>query len=81
MTRRYVKASELKSFAFCERAWFLERSHIASASVTDQARGAEDHRRHAVASHEAIAAQRVSHVLLLVGICGLVVAALWWWYQ
>ena len=38
MGERYVTASELKSFAFCRRAWLLERQGIESALVGEQAR-------------------------------------------
>jgi predicted dehydrogenase len=33
MGERYVTASELKSFAFCRRAWLLERQGIESAGT------------------------------------------------
>jgi hypothetical protein len=39
MSDRYVMASELKSFAFCRRAWFLERQGTVSALVSERARG------------------------------------------
>jgi hypothetical protein len=42
MSDRYVMASELKSFAFCRRAWFLEHHGAESALVGERTRGRAD---------------------------------------
>jgi hypothetical protein len=43
MRQRHIKASEVRSFAFCERAWHFERTGIQSALEKERARGEIDH--------------------------------------
>ena len=78
MPERPINASEIKSFAFCARAWFLEREGLPSDLETERARGVSDHRRHGIAAARADAAGRLSSALLILGLAGLAVAVFWW---
>jgi hypothetical protein len=49
MTEPYTRASELKDFAFCRRAWFLERQGIESALTEARQLGTADHLHRAIA--------------------------------
>jgi hypothetical protein len=77
LRNRYIKASEIKSFAFCERAWLMERKGVRSALKQEQAFGQNDHRRHGLEAGRAEAKRRLSSLLLILGLIGLAVA-LWW---
>ena len=33
MNQRYVRGSDLKSFSFCKRGWFLEQRGLSPAST------------------------------------------------
>jgi len=79
MGERYVTASELKSFAFCRRAWLLERQGIESALVGKQARGQADHVSHGQIVQNANRGSRAATVLLGLGVAGIAAAALLWW--
>jgi hypothetical protein len=78
MNQRYVRASDLKSFSFCHRAWFLERQGLSPASSEDRNRGTVDHQNHSAAAQRMVQVQRYSKVLFLVGLVGLAAALLWW---
>jgi hypothetical protein len=74
---RYIRASELRSFSFCRRAWFLERKGIVSALQSAQTLGTADHQQHREAAAHATAAARVSSVLLIAGVLAFAISA-WW---
>jgi hypothetical protein len=78
MRNRNINASEIRSFAFCERAWFLEREGQHSTLEQERARGVRDHDWHGDAIARAGAANRFSSGLLILGLIGLAAALLWW---
>ena len=80
MSERYITASELKSFAFCRRAWFLERQGAESALVDERARGRADHEIHGHIVQQANLRRRAATLLFVLGLAGIVVAALLWWF-
>jgi hypothetical protein len=77
MRDRSINASEIKSFAFCERAWFLEREGLPSALEPERARGDRDHRQHGAAAARADAVARLSSALIILALTGLTVAVFW----
>jgi hypothetical protein len=81
MSDRYVMASELKSFAFCRRAWFLERQGAESALVSERARGRADHVSHGGAIQQASLGRHAATLLFVLGLVGIAAAALLWWYS
>ena len=79
MSNRYVLASELKSFAFCRRAWFLERQGAESALVSERARGRADHENHRSIVQQADLGHRAATILFVLGLAGIAVTAFLWW--
>jgi len=79
MSDRYVMASELKSFAFCRRAWFLERQGAVSALVSERARGRVDHESHRSTVQQANLGRRAATLLFVLGLAGIAAAVLLWW--
>jgi hypothetical protein len=79
MSDRYIAASELKSFAFCRRAWFLEQQGAGSALVSERARGRADHEDHGRTVQEANLGRRAATLLFVLGLAGIAAAALLWW--
>ncbi len=49
MTEFYTRASELKDFAFCHRAWFLERQGVQTELTDARELGTADHLERATA--------------------------------
>jgi hypothetical protein len=80
MSGRYVTASELKSFAFCRRAWFLERQGAESALVSERAHGRADHASHGHSVQQANLGRRAATLLFVLGLVGIAAAALLWWF-
>jgi hypothetical protein len=79
MSDRYVMASELKSFAFCHRAWFLERQGVVSTLDGARAVGRADHETHGGDVRRANLGRRAATLLFVLGLAGITVSALLWW--
>jgi hypothetical protein len=79
MRDRYIRASELKNFAFCRRAWFLERQGTESALASERALGRADHVIHGGAVRQATARSRAATLPFMLGLAGIAAAALHWW--
>ena len=78
MRGRYIKASELRTFDFCQRAWSLERSGQPSALHKQRAEGEREHHEHAQHAVSTRTAARVAIVLFIFGLVGLALGlALW----
>ena len=80
MGDRYITASELKSFDFCRRAWFLERQGTESTLVSERARGQADHESHGNVVQQANLGRRAATLLFVLGLAGIAAAALVWWF-
>jgi len=79
--RRYIRASELRSFSFCRRAWFFEREGQASTLHAERRRGSADHRQHGGAVVQATTAARLSSALFTLALFALAAAAALWWHS
>jgi hypothetical protein len=64
MSQRHIKVSELRSFAFCERAWHLEREGMPSTLEKKPARGELDHHEHGRAAVESRTISRIAGILV-----------------
>jgi hypothetical protein len=63
MTDPYIRASELNHFAFCRRAWFLERQGVETTLTDVRESGTLDHARHATAVRRGQTLDRASRGL------------------
>lgn len=82
MRGRYIKASELRSYAFCARAWmFEERGGAASALAEERAQGIREHLKHGGAAVGAQSASRLAGLLFVVGLAGIAAAIVWMIFQ
>ena len=75
MPPRYIRASEVGSFAFCRRAWFLERQHLSTDLSEDPEVGADGTGREHT-SRKSLSTGRLSLLLLVLGIGGIACVAL-----
>jgi hypothetical protein len=79
MSKRYVTASEVKSFAFCRRAWFLERQGAESVLVVERAHGRLDHENHVREVQQVDRWREITTWLFVLGLLGIAAAAILWW--
>lgn len=78
--RSLVRASDIGSYAFCRRAWFLAQvKGVAHGDPARLAAGVTAHAQHGASVRRAGLAQRVAWLLLAAGALLLVIAALLWW--
>ena len=72
----HTTASELGTFTFCQRAWFLERQGQATSLTEERARGTADHSARVESIARGQRTARVARVLLILGLLALVCALL-----
>jgi hypothetical protein len=75
MPEPYIRASELKDFAFCNRAWFLERQGVQTELTEARERGTADHFVRATAVRRGRTLDRLGrffHILFWIGVVLLV---------
>ena len=75
MPPRYIRASEVGNFAFCRRAWFLERQHLSTDFSEAPEVGADGAGREHT-SRKSLSTARLSLLLLVLGIGGIACVAL-----
>jgi hypothetical protein len=74
MKNRYLSASELNSFAFRQRSWFLERQGHETELVEAREVGTADHVHRARTVLRARALARVANILFILALAGLACA-------
>ena len=74
MDARYIRASELRTFLFCERAWFLERRGKPSTLQSERIFGTTDHDGQNEIIHHVYKTKRSASWLLAFGFAGAVLA-------
>jgi hypothetical protein len=65
---RPIRASEISSFLYCKRAWWLQRKGVASANVEELAEGTELHHQHGRAIMASGIIRTLAYLLLLVAL-------------
>jgi hypothetical protein len=78
MTEPYIRASEVKDFAFCHRAWFLERQGVEIENTEARERATADHLERATADQRGRALDRLGRFFHILFWTGLVVLVLAW---
>jgi hypothetical protein len=78
-SERYIRASEVGTFVYCQRAWHLARQGAPSTLQAERDRGTEFHRQHGEQTMRAAATARLpAHIF---GIAALILfligLALW----
>jgi len=81
MSVRYIRASDLKSFAFCKRAWFLEQQGVQSTLASERLKGSADHDQHREAVQVAVATGKTASILLVLGIALALAAFIWGFFR
>jgi hypothetical protein len=76
MQPRYIRASELVTFAVRKRAWFLERQGQPTGLTRAQAMGTGEHAGRASAGRQAPAATRLAVLLVVLSGIGIACAML-----
>ena len=70
----YINASDLASFSFCKRSWFLAKRGIPSLLEAERASGTQAHHRH---SQTVQAAPSAGTLAVGCAIAALILLALW----
>lgn len=78
---RRITASEVGSFTFCERAWFLENQGEPSTLTEARERGATDHTTRASAVIQAQKTARTARLVLILGFLALLCVLVLGWLR
>lgn len=65
---RIIRASEINSFLYCERAWWYHLQGLPSANQADLQDGQLAHRSHAARVQRAIWKLRIAYALLFLAV-------------
>lgn len=65
---RTIKASEIGSFLYCQRAWWYDKKGVSSENIAELAAGTEIHHKHGRAVMTAGCLRYLAGILLLGGI-------------
>jgi hypothetical protein len=68
MNKPVIRASEIGSYLFCERAWWYQRRGIQSANVRELAGGVRAHDAHASQRRQVVVLRRLALLLLLAAV-------------
>jgi len=71
---KYVSASEIGSYVFCRRAWYLDRQGLPTTLEPERAAGVAFHERHGQQVQSASRAQRLAPWFAIAAIALLLVA-------
>jgi hypothetical protein len=73
---RRITPSELGTFTFCQRAWFLEQHGEPTALTDARNRGAADHAQRVVSVAHGQTRARAARVLFILGLLAIVCAVI-----
>jgi hypothetical protein len=76
MTEPYIRASGLKDFAFCQRAWFLGRQGAQTENTDARERGTADHLERATAVQRGRTLDGLGRLLMVIALIGLAIIVL-----
>jgi hypothetical protein len=79
LAARRITASEIGTFSFCQRAWFLENQGEPTALTQARDRGATDHATRANAVLQGQKTARAARILLTLGLLVLLCVLLVGW--
>jgi hypothetical protein len=74
LAARHITASELGTFTFCQRAWFLQNQGAPSALTDARDRSTTDHAMRASAVLQGQKTARTARLLLILGLLALLCA-------
>jgi len=66
--KRTIRASEIGSFLYCQRAWWYQRNKEPTINVTELAGGQEFHRRHLSLARAAVFLKAAAWILLFIAL-------------
>jgi CRISPR/Cas system-associated exonuclease Cas4 (RecB family) len=67
MSYQWIRASEISTYIYCHRAWWLKRKHgVQSQNVQELERGIQHHQRHGRTVWQSLWARRLAYLLLFI---------------
>ena len=75
---RIIRASEIGTYLFCQRAWWYRQNGVPSANVVEMAQGTQIHQKHSRAVFAAGCTRSLAYGLLLVALLLLVIGFANW---
>jgi hypothetical protein len=70
---RTIRASEICSFIFCQRAWWYQREGVEPANRTEMSAGSQFHEQQGNIARSAILLQIFAWILVILAVVGLAI--------